>query len=83
MKQRGVNYFINEDVTFKAEYVHIRQENKRLLCSLEGEFLKNDEPFDPPMRYHMSDVGVTTQDKRAILTPIYYSLLFERKAEKK
>lgn len=83
MKERGVSYFIDKHVTFKADYVHIREEENRLICSLEGEFLKDGESYDPPMSYSMINLGVTTRYPIFILAPVYYSLLDERELRKK
>lgn len=65
-------------ITFQSKYAHIDERENGLFCSLEGEYLKNDRPFDPPMRYTMSDVGVTTKDLVQIVTPLYQSLTLER-----
>ncbi|MDO8511349.1 MAG: hypothetical protein Q7S55_04235 [Nanoarchaeota archaeon] len=67
-----------KDITFKSIYAHIDERENRLFCSLEGEYLKKNRPFDPPMRYKMSDVGVTTKNVVQIVTPIYRSLSLER-----
>ena len=67
-----------KEVIFQSIYAHIDERENRLFCSLEGEYLKNNQPFDPPMRYKMSDVGVTTKDIVQIVTPIYRSLSLER-----
>ncbi|MEK6809925.1 MAG: hypothetical protein AABY40_04575 [Nanoarchaeota archaeon] len=76
MKRWDVKYCIDfkEKITFKARYVHMREKENRFLCSLEGEFLKDDKPFEPPLKYGMIDRAVTSLDPVYILTPIYYFL---------
>lgn len=73
---------LDEQVEFIADYFHIAHDGTRWVCSFDGQFLKDRIPFDPPMKYCLSSVGVMTQDKRAILKPIYYSLLLEREFKK-
>ena len=69
---------IDEHIVFAAEYVRFREEGKAVYCSLRGEFLLDDESFDPPMTWHLSDVGVPTKDAYSLLAPVYYSLKAER-----
>ncbi len=79
IKHTGIETIvIDEKVSFAADYFSIVHNGARLICSFDGQFLMEDKPFDPPMRYSLNGVGVTTQDKIAILRPIYYSLLMER-----
>jgi len=82
MKEWGVNYTLDDHITFQANYVHIREKENRLLCSLEGEFLKDDKAFDPPMNYQMKDVGITSKDLAVILMPIYHLFKVQREAKK-
>jgi len=45
-----------ENIYFQSIYAHIEERDNGLFCSLEGEYLKNDQPFNPPLRDKMSDV---------------------------
>jgi len=63
-----------EKITFRADKVEIEERGNSLFCSLDGEFLKNRNPFEPPVRYQMNNIGVTTRNLVDILTPIYHSL---------
>ena len=70
---------IDDNVKFAINYLYLHQDGNTIYsCSLSGEFLNGGEPFDPPIVYSMSNVGVTTDDLYQILTPIYYDLLAER-----
>ena len=83
MNQPGLIYFIDDKITFKADYVHIREEENKLICSLEGEFLKDDGPFEPSMEYFMINVGVAYRNPVSILRPVYHTLRFQRELSEK
>lgn len=69
---------IDDQVKFMLNYLDLHWEGKVYSCSLSGQFLKGDEPFDPPLVYSLTKVRVTTDNLSEILAPIYYSLLAER-----
>jgi len=72
-----------KDITFQTIYAHIDERENGFFCSLEGEYVKNDQPFDPPMRSKMENVGVPTRDVVKIVTPIYRYLKLERSLKTK
>lgn len=80
MKTYNLNFLVDgeENITFRSVYAHIDERENGLFCSLEGEYLKKDQPYDPPMTYEMSNVVVTTRDLVQILTPIYYFMQLQR-----
>lgn len=84
MKEFDVKYLIDweERIVFKANYIDIREDDG-LLCSLEGEFLKDNRPFEPRLKYSMSNVGVTSRDPAYILGPIYHTLRLQRELSEK
>ncbi len=67
-----------KDITFKSSYACIEERSNGLYCSLEGEFLKDGQSFDPPLRYKIGDVGVTTRDLNQIITERYHGLKEEK-----
>ena len=77
MKTYNLNFLIdeNENITFQSIYAHIEEREQGLFCSLEGEFLQNNAPFEPSMRYEMRNIGVTTRDINVILRDKYHFLV--------
>ena len=80
MKTYNLTFLLygEKDITFRSIYAHIDERENRLFCSLEGEYLQNGQPFDPPMRYRMDNTSVTTRDFSQIVTPVYRYLNLER-----
>lgn len=72
---------IDGRIEFAADYIDIRCQDSGLICSLSGQFVKDREPFDPPMEYSMANMRVTAQDPKWILTPIYYDLESQRETK--
>lgn len=77
MRTYNLNFLVDreENITFRSIYAHIDERENGLFCSLEGEFFKKDQRYDPPMTYEMSNVGVTTRDINTILREKYHFLL--------
>ncbi|MEK6846150.1 MAG: hypothetical protein AABY26_05290 [Nanoarchaeota archaeon] len=73
---------VKDDIEFLAEFLEIERKECRLVCSLCGEFVKSRKPFSPKMYYSMNNIGVTSQDPKNILLPIYESMVQERKENK-
>ncbi len=69
---------IEERVTFHAEAVEFTYQQNQILCSLDGEFLKEGKQFNPPLPYSMMNIQVSTDNLEQILQPIYQSLLMDR-----
>lgn len=83
MKERGVSYFIDENVTFRADEIEVSHEEGRgLVYILEGEFLKDGKPFDPPMPYSIKR-SIPIPYPAEVLKPIYDVLVQQRELTKK
>ncbi len=83
MKERGVSYFIDENVTFRADEIEIsREEGRGLVYYLEGEFLKDGEPFDPPMPYFIKR-SIPIPNPAEVLKSIYSTLVRQRELTQK
>ncbi|MBI4738133.1 hypothetical protein HY772_00975 [Candidatus Woesearchaeota archaeon] len=79
MKEYSKKISIDDRVAFRADWVEFRRDNGGLICSLEGEFLRDGESFDPPMPYYLSNIGVPSDNLLQILVPVYKDLMHERK----
>ena len=76
------HFFVEGEVTFQSEYAQIEEKEGGLYCSLEGQYLKNGEPFDPPLHYFMADVGVTKRNLSQIIAENYQHLKPKEELEK-
>lgn len=74
---------IDEKVIFVPEgpeYVTIRDDQTKIICSARGTFVEEGEL---PVRYEMRNVRVLYPEPRNILRLIYHSLVWERKQQQK
>lgn len=63
-----------KDIVFKG-YARIEEREDRFFCYLGGEFFEKDEPYEPPMTYHMINFPVPTRDIYSVLEDKYRFLL--------
>ena len=83
MKTYHLSFLVDskEEIIFRSIYAHIEEREQGIFCSLEGEYLKENVSFNPPMRYKMSNIGVMTRDVVQIVKSIYHRLALERESD--
>ena len=77
MRTEGLAFLIDwkKDIIFKSEYARIEERDGALYCSLKGEFVEKEQPYQPPMTYEMDDFPVPTSIIEDILKDKYTFLL--------
>lgn len=92
MRTYNLTYTIDfeKEIVFKSKYAHIEERDGARYCSVRGEFFEKDQPYNPPMRYELTDWPVPTQnindilrDKYKFLVMSYYPDLAEKLFQKK
>ncbi|HIG93068.1 TPA: hypothetical protein HA242_06565 [Candidatus Woesearchaeota archaeon] len=76
-------YHLAKDIFFRADSLNFKNRGSQILCSLQGEFLYQQQPYQPPAVYSMVDTPVMTQNVEDILYPVYINLIRDQHSARK